>query len=89
MHGVLRPWAFVETEEAPGVSLECLVSSREQVANKLFLQQREGGCLSFTPPSTPFWFSKFELCCRMKNKGESCERGEGMETVQEEIQFLS
>ena len=42
MHGALRPWAFVETEEVPGVSLEHLVSSREQVANKLFLQQQEG-----------------------------------------------
>lgn len=43
----------------------------------------------FPPPPLPLWLSKFQLCRRMKQKGESCKGGEGMETVQEEIQFLS
>lgn len=43
----------------------------------------------FIPPSFPFWFNKFQLCCRMKKKGKICKQGVGIETVQEEIQFLS
>ena len=63
MHGALRPWAFVETEEVPGVSLEHLVSSREQVANKLFLQQQEGRLPLVQPQLGKRWLATTIFCC--------------------------
>lgn len=35
----------------------------------------------FTPPSSPFWFSKFQLCCRKEKKGKNWKWGLWKETT--------